>query len=162
MLNDTFLDNLPSLMPRTEDAILKRAQPCPPHDSDSLTFCSAPVRVTTERFLSSAALARRLCTFFFFSQDYFYSPSCQWVSAEHGVHTEWETCRVTLHSAWPAWYLSHEQGLPPCPLPLLPGRVGLGEASWCQQLLHTTGGPQTWLSSLHLQDGPSGHQACTD
>lgn len=132
---------------------MNSAQPqCPTHDSDSLTFL---VRVTTERILSSAALAQGLCTFF--SQDYFYSPSCQWVSVEHGAHTERETCRVTLHWAWPAWYLSHEQGLPPCPLPLLPGRVSLGEAYWCQQLLGTTGRPHPRLSSLHLQERPSGH-----
>lgn len=32
----------------------------------------------------------------FSSQRYFYPPSCQWVSVEHGGHKERETCRVTL------------------------------------------------------------------
>lgn len=65
---------------------------------------------------------------FFSSQDYFYSPSCQRASLEHGAHTKRETCRVTLHQAQPAPY--------PCVgHPLLPGTVSLGEACWCQQLL---------------------------
>ncbi len=55
---------------------------------------TALVRVTTERILSSAAVAQGLCTFL--HRAIFIPPSCQWVSAEHGAHIERETCRVTL------------------------------------------------------------------
>lgn len=120
----------------------------------------------SERILSSVALAQGLCAFFFPSLDYFYSPSCQWVSLEHGAHTKRETCRVTLPWARPAWYRSLGQGLPTCPLPLLPGRVSLGEAYWCQQLLGTMGGDLTLNSALcasnsvHLDTGENLYAGC--
>lgn len=82
--------------------------------------------LTTERHLSSAALCPG--ALHFSSQGYFYPPSCRLVSAERGAHWEKETRRVTLTEPLS---LCLGQGLPRCPLPLLPGRVRSGKAHWC-------------------------------
>lgn len=90
--------------------------------------------MTTARILPSAALAQGLCTFL--HRAIFIPPSCRWVSALHGAHTERETHRVTLTELLGTCL---RQDLPLCPPPRLPGRASLGEAYCWKQLLGTTG-----------------------
>lgn len=85
--------------------------------------------MTTARILPSAALAQGLCTFL--HRAIFIPPSCRWVSALHGAHTERETHRVTLTELLGTCL---RQDLPLCPPPALawqgkPGRSLLLEAA---------------------------------
>lgn len=141
----------------TEDTVLKCIQLRPPHDSSSLTslVCSSQSDNREDPFQC------RSCPWalHFSSQGYFYPPSCRWVSAEHGAHRTGDL-QGDFDWAWAAWYLSLGQGLPMCPLPLLPGRVCLGEAYWCQQLLGTTGdltldSALCTSKSVHLEPKPA-------